>query len=474
MSAVVPPDRLLQVFQAQGRTALRWRESSAADRKKRIVRLREAVLDYRQGWYRAAEQDFRKQPGEVDLTELLPFCLEANQALRQLHRWMRPRPVRSTWMTLGTRAEVRYQPRGRCLIIGPSNYPINLVLSPLVSALAAGNTAILKPSELTPAMSGLLKQVLTDVFAPDEVAVFEGSSEVAQTLQDLPFDHVHFTGSTAVGKKVMASAARHLASLTLELGGKTPAIVDACADLKLAARNIVWAKFANAGQTCIAPDHIYVHASVMQRLGQLCRLEMEQAFGRSRADQESAGVLAHIVSQRHAQRLRDLIDDACQRGGRLLWGGHNGQAGTFVPPTLIEEPPADARLMQEEIFGPILPLLSFDDLDAVISRINLGPKPLALYVYSRSADRVGRIFAQTSSGGVCVNHALLQYLHGNLPFGGVNASGIGQSRGFFGFRAFSHERAVLQSRWPWLVRQLAPGAIPQWMRLVVHGGWRRW
>ncbi len=462
------------LFERQGATARAWRESTVDQRRSRILRLREAVLDRREDWYRAAWQDLRKSAGEVDLGELLPFCLEANQALRELRRWMRPKRVRPTWLTLGTRAQIRFQPRGRCLIIGPFNYPINLTLSPLVSALAAGNTAIVKPSELTPALSGLLARVIAEVFAPDEVAVLQGDAQMAQALQTLPFDHVHFTGSTAVGKQVMASASHHLASITLELGGKSPAIVDASADLLMAARNIVWAKFANAGQTCIAPDHVWVHESVKARWLQLCRQEIERAYGSSLVEQERGGALTHIVNERHAARLRALLDQARELGARVFVGGQASADLNFIQPTLIDEPPLEARILREEIFGPLLPVLGFQHLDSVVERINASPKPLALYVYSRTPAHIERVLTQTSSGGVCINHALIHYLHGGLPFGGINHSGIGQSRGFHGFRAFSHERAIVQTRWSWAVRAVLPGAVPPWMRALIRWGFKRW
>lgn len=473
MKSGVDSENLYQLFESQGPTALDWRESTPDQRCQRILRLREAVLDHREDWYRAAQEDFRKSAGEVDLAELLPFCLEANQALRQLRQWMRPRSVRPTWLTLGTRAQIRLQSRGRCLIIGPFNYPINLTLSPLVSALAAGNTAIVKPSELTPALSGLLARVIAQVFAPQEVAVVQGSAEVAQALQDLPFDHVHFTGSTAVGKKVMASAARHLASLTLELGGKSPAIVDASADLALAARNLVWAKFANAGQTCIAPDHVFVHESVKARLLELCQKEIERAYGSSLLEQERGGILTHIVNPRHLSRLRQLLEQARESGARVLVGGQVGAESNFMAPTLIDEPPAQTRIMQEEVFGPLLPVVAFSQWDGLVERLNAGPKPLALYLYSRTPRHIDQLLLKTRSGGVCINHALVHYLHGGLPFGGINESGIGQSRGFYGFRSFSHERAILETRWSWPVRLLSAGTIPTWMRSLIRWGWRR-
>ena len=285
-------DQLETLFAAQATTALRLRQSSWQERTAKIRQLREAVLARTEDWYSAAQADFGKPPGEVDLAEILPVCLEANDAIRHLKRWMKPRCVRPTLLTLGTRSHVQYQPKGRCLIIGPFNYPVNLTLGPLVSAVAAGNTAIVKPSELTPRLSALIAEVVREVFAEDEVAVLLGDAQLAIDLQKLPFDHVFFTGSPAVGQQVMAAAASHLASVTLELGGKSPTIVDASADLRLAARNIMWAKLANAGQTCIAPDHVYVHHSVKDEWVRCCQHEIEQAYGSSLQAQQASPHLA--------------------------------------------------------------------------------------------------------------------------------------------------------------------------------------
>jgi aldehyde dehydrogenase (NAD+) len=460
---------LREVFARQGATALRWRGSTASQRVAAILRLRDALLDQIDQVYEAAHQDVRKSAGEVDLGEILPVCLEANAVARHLARWMKPRPVGATWLTLGTRSQVQLQPRGRCLIIGPYNYPLNLTFSPLISALAAGNPVMLKPSELTPALSAVMARLIAQVFPEDEVAVFEGPAQVAQALQELPFDHVFFTGSTTVGRQVMAAAARHLASVTLELGGKSPSIVDASADLKLAARNVVWAKFANAGQTCIAPDHVYVHESVKDEWLACCRKELAQAYGDSLDAQEQT--LTHMVNERHAARVAGLLEDARQRGAQLLWGGQ--QRGRFIEPTLLDQVPEDAQMMRREIFGPLLPVMAYRELDEVIARVNAGPKPLALYLYSRTPEHVQRILAQTSSGGVCINHALLQYLHSGLPFGGVNESGMGQARGYHGFRSFSHERAVLKARWAWSVRLFSPGPVPMALRRLARWAFRR-
>jgi aldehyde dehydrogenase (NAD+) len=455
------------VFQRQGATALRLRSSTAAERIAKIRRLRDAVIAHTDDWYQAAQQDFRKPPGEVDLAEILPVCLEANDAIRNVRKWMKIKRVRPTLLTLGTRSHIQYVPRGRCLIIGPFNYPLNLTLGPLVSAIAAGNTAIIKPSELTPATSKLIGQLVREVFTDDEVAVFEGEADVAQALQTLPFDHVFFTGSPAIGKHVMAAAAKNLASVTLELGGKSPTIVDASADLALAAKNIMWSKFANAGQTCIAPDHVYVHASVKDAWLACCQAELERAFGAGMPAQQASPGLGRIVNARHTARLAALLADATDRGARVVTGGGVAQNDRFVQPTLLDHIPPGARIMQEEIFGPLLPIVAYTDLQDVIAEINAGPKPLALYLYSRTAANIDAVLAQTASGGACVNHALMQFLNSHLPFGGINNSGIGSAHGHYGFKAFSHERGVVRTQFSVAARLFSAGATPPLVRRFV-------
>ena len=467
----VPPE-LERVFALQAATALRLRQSTWAERVAKIRRLRDAVIARTRDWYRAAQADFGKPPGEVDLAEILPVCLEANAAIRHLKKWMKPRHVHPTLLTLGTRSHVQYQPKGRCLIIGPFNYPLNLTLGPLVSAIAAGNTAIVKPSELTPHLSALIAEVVREVFTEDEVAVVQGDAQLARALQGLPFDHVFFTGSPAIGQQVMAAAASHLTSVTLELGGKSPTIVDASADLRLAARNIVWAKFANAGQTCIAPDHVYVHHSVKDQWVQCCRQELQEAYGTRLQEQQASPHLARIVNTRHAERLIGLLEEAKARGARVLTGGGAEAQARFVQPTLLEHAPADARVMQEEIFGPLLPVIGFESLSEVVAAINSAPKPLALYIYSRNRANIQQVLGQTVSGGACVNHSLVQFLHGRLPFGGANHSGIGHAHGHHGFKAFSHERSVVQTRWSLVATLFAAGEVPPLLRKAIRAAFR--
>jgi aldehyde dehydrogenase (NAD+) len=282
------------------------------------------------------------------------------------------------------------------------------------------------------------------VFAPTEVAYFEGGQATAQALLALPFDHIFFTGSPAVGKLVMAAAAKNLTSITLELGGKSPTIVDETADITVAADNLMWGKFINSGQTCIAPDVLYVHASVKAKFIKACEAALTRLYGKPASRMKNAD-LTHIVNERHTQRLADLLEDAKKHGARIITGGKVDLATCMVTPTLLDKLSPDSRIMNEEIFGPVLPIVEYNDVDEVIAQINASPKPLALYVYSSNAAQIKKILQQTSSGGVCVNQCMMHYAQGNLPFGGVNNSGIGSAHGHHGFKAFSHERSVLSA-----------------------------
>jgi aldehyde dehydrogenase (NAD+) len=450
------PIDIQAAFDAQLATALAWRTSTAEQRLRRIRRLRDAMMAQREAFYAAFAQDYRKSPAEVEASEFLPVMEEIRHALGRLKRWMKPRSVWPTTTMLGTRASVQAQPRGRVLIIAPWNYPLSLCFGPLVSALAAGNAAIIKPSEMTPAVSALMGRIITAVFPANEVALFEGSQPTSRVLLDLPFDHIFFTGSPAVGKLVMAAAAKHLASVTLELGGKSPTIVDASANLKLAAETLMWGKFLNNGQTCVAPDHVYVHASVKAAFVDACRSVLQQRYGAGAQAQKASPDLARVVNRRHAQRLAGLLADAQRRGARVLAGGDVDEAICYIAPTLLDQIPAGAAILSEEIFGPLLPIIGYTELDEVIAAINAAPKPLALYVWSTDRRAVSKMLAQTSSGGACVNHCVAQFAHGNLPFGGVNNSGLGSAHGEHGFKTFSHERAVLRASPLMLIKLFFP------------------
>jgi aldehyde dehydrogenase (NAD+) len=371
------------------------------------------------------------------LGEIMPVTQAVDLALKHLRRWMRPQRVKTPVNMLGTRGEIRYEPKGATLIIAPWNVPVFLSFVPLTSAVAAGCTAIIKPSEMTPALGAVIRTIVP---------------EVAQALLRQPFDHIFYTGNPEIGKVVMRAAAEHLTSVTLELGGKSPVIIDESADVDAAAERLVWGKLLNGGQVCVAPDYVLVHESRKDELlGALDREFKAHAGGEAGRLPE----LTRIVNPRHHARVKGLLDDALARGARVVTGGQSDAAERFIAPTVLTDVPPDAKLMQEEIFGPLLPVLGYRDLNRALELINEKPKPLALYAFSRVKANVERILRGTSAGGTTINHVMLHGLHPNLPFGGVNNSGIGKSGGFYGFQAFSNERAVL--------RQTSRISFTRWM-----------
>ncbi|MRV70434.1 aldehyde dehydrogenase family protein [Duganella sp. FT92W] len=469
-----PAAVIAQCFAAQGPRALALRDSTAAQRIVKLRRLQAALLERRAALHAAFARDFGKPAAEVDLSELVPVLDEIHAAVSRLHQWMRPRRVAPTLTTLGTSARVLYQPKGRCLIIGPWNYPVSTVIGPLVSAVAAGNTVIIKPSEFTPAVNAVLDEMLAAVFEDDEVAVLHGAVATAQALLDCPFEHIFFTGSPAVGKLVMAAAARHLASVTLELGGKSPVIVDDSADLGRAAEVIMWGKLLNAGQSCVAPDTLFVQRNVHDELLRRCRELIAARYGKTDGDVAASPDLARMIHARHAGRIGALIDDARRLGAQVVAGGGHDAEACYVAPTLLANVPPAAQLAREEIFGPVLPVVAFDAIDEVLAHINAGPKPLALYLWSAHQPTIARVTQATSSGSVVVNHCMQQYAHTGLPFGGANNSGIGNSHGWYGFKAFSHERAMLRGGAVLLVKAFFPPYTRTRQRLLdALIGWLR-
>ena len=464
-STETPQERLEQLFVDQLPTALRGRSTTAKERLGRLTEFRDALLTRRAQFYEAFQEDFRKPAAEVELSEFLPVLEEVRQARKHLRGWMRPQRTPLSLTAPGTRSHILAQPRGRCLILGPWNYPLNTLLCPLVSAISAGNTVILKPSELAPAVAAVISELVHSVFDPCEVATVNGGADTAKRLLALPFDHVFFTGSTTVGRQVMAAAAKHLTSVTLELGGKSPTIIDRSADITAAAESLMWGKLVNFGQSCVAPDYVFVHNSVREGFVKECRRVVAQRYG-DPAQQRETTDLARIINVRHAERIASLIDDALAKGAIAKIGGGHDAAARFIEPTLLECPLEPMRVLEEEIFGPVLPVVGYDTLDDVIAYINARPKPLALYVWSRDEAITQLVLQQTSSGGACINQCMLQYVNSHLPFGGVNESGIGNSHGYYGFRAFSHERAVLRGGRYNFVKMMMPPYTASRQRLV--------
>jgi aldehyde dehydrogenase (NAD+) len=432
-------DELERVYAKQLERSASVAAAAAGERIDKIRRLRDAVLARRAEIHAALWEDYRKPAPEVDLSEIYPVTGEAKHAIRHLRRWMKPRRVRAPLALLGSRSSVMYEPKGVVLIISPWNFPVNLTFGPLVSAIAAGNCVILKPSEMTPHTSACMKRIVGDLFDESEVAVIEGDATVAEALLKKRFDHIFFTGSPAVGKIVMKAAAEHLTSVTLELGGKSPVIVDRTANLDEAARKIAWGKFLNSGQICIAPDYLLVddaiHAAFIPKLRDAIHAET-----------------GWLVNDRHAARVKRLFDGAIAGGAQVVAGGTFDQRK--VAPTVLDNVAPDSAVMQEEIFGPLLPIIRYRSLDDALRMINEREKPLVLYLFSRSRAVIRDVLRGTRAGGTAVNDTLVHFYQRNLPFGGVGNSGVGKAHGFYGFEAFSNARGVLEQPLPFSTIQL--------------------
>ena len=435
-----------ELFASQLPTSIAWRSSTLVERKERLLKLLNWITTHQEAIHEALWLDFNKPAIEVDLNEIFPVTSEIKHCLKNLSNWMRPQPQPTPLPMLGTSAFVVAEPKGRALLISPWNFPFNLAIGPLVSALAAGCPAILKPSEYAPHTAQLVQDLVSDLFAPHEVAVCLGEKEVASELLGLPFDHIFFTGSPAIGKIVMRAAAQHLSSVTLELGGKSPVILDASADLKDAAEKLIWGKFVNCGQTCIAPDYILVPEDKKDIFIGHAREVLNRYY-----DPEEKGIMqspdyARLINAKHFDRIRQLLEDSLQKGAQVEAGGELDEETRYVAPTLISNISEDMLVFQEEIFGPILPILTYSHLNDALALIHSQPKPLALYFFGKDESRAKRVMAETSSGNLVINDCVLHFLHSELPFGGVNNSGIGKAHGKYGFLAFSNEKGVLKQR----------------------------
>jgi aldehyde dehydrogenase (NAD+) len=427
---------LPKLFQVQQQWRWKAKLSTIEERKKLLRKLKQTVISYEEEIGNALKSDFQKPQTEVLLSEILPVLSEIHTTLKNLHRWSRRRSVGGGPMFWGTKSFVIREARGTVLIISPWNYPFALAMVPLISAIASGNTALLKPSELTPHTSAILEKIISEVFEPRLVAVAQGGVEIATELLTFPFDHIFFTGSTAVGKIVMAAAAKNLSSLTLELGGKSPVIVDATCNIKQAAEKIIWGKLFNSGQTCIAPDYVFVDATIKESFIK----ELQLALERQQSPSSNNGAL--IITEKHAHRLRQLTVESMSEGARSLTPTQSLDPRSLSL-ILLDDPPYTSRVMQEEVFGPILPILTFTALKEPIQFIQGRPKPLALYIFSKDKNAINEILSNTSAGGVCINDTLVQISNHSLPFGGVGESGMGNYHGEAGFRTFTHEKSVL-------------------------------
>ncbi|MGA0996519.1 MAG: aldehyde dehydrogenase family protein [Vulcanococcus sp.] len=408
-------------------------------RLEQLDRLDAALSAHSDAVLEALAKDLGKPDVEAYF-EVVAVRQEISLCRRQLRRWIAPKKVSVPLSQRPGRAEVIAEPLGCVLIIGPWNYPFHLAIQPLVSALAAGNTAILKPSEHAPATAQLISSLIGEAFPPEIVQVVQGDGSTAQALLAERFDHIFFTGGERIGKLVMAAAAQHLTPVTLELGGKSPAVVLRDADLEVTSRRLVWGKCLNAGQTCIAPDYLLVERSARTSLIQSLGERLTACFGEEPLDSSD---LASIVNDAQYGRLSALLEQARERG-QVLLGGTCDPERRRIAPTVIQVNDREDPLMQEELFGPLLPILEVDGLEQAIEWINQRPKPLALYLISSSQRNQETVLNKTSSGGVCFNDVVMQVGVPELPFGGVGASGMGAYHGKAGFDTFSHQRSVLR------------------------------
>lgn len=407
-----------------------------AYRLEQLKKLRDALTANEKRIIEALNNDLNKSEFEAFSTEIGIVYEELAFTLKHLRRWMAPKRVRTALTHIGSRGRIIPEPYGTALIIAPWNYPFQLAVSPLIGALAAGNTALLKPSELTPATSALLADMLGGIYSEEYVAVVQGGPDVSQELLAQPVDYIFFTGSVNVGKIVMQAAAERLIPLTLELGGKSPCIVHEDAELKLAARRIAFGKFTNAGQTCIAPDYVLAHRSIKNKLIPHLREAIRELYGPDPLFNPSYG---RIVSEKHFKRLVSFLGN-----GSIAAGGRTDPDRLRIEPTLLDQATWDMPVMQEEIFGPILPILEYDDIQETVDMINARPKPLALYLFTRDAGTEKAVVGSVSYGGGCVNDTLMHIATPYLPFGGVGESGMGAYHGKGSFDTFTHYKSVLK------------------------------
>lgn len=463
----LPENSLKSRFQRLKASGLRLRNEPLSERKARLRKLESWIHNNRERIRQAVHADYGKPLLEVDTSEIYPVLAELRHALRHMDEWARPVKIDATVTFVGTRSEIRYEPKGTCLIIAPWNFPFNLCLGPLVSCLAAGNNAIVKPSELTPHTSALVRELVTEVFSDDIAVVVEGGVEESQRLLELPFDHIFFTGSTAVGKLVMQAAGKNLSSVTLELGGKSPTLIDGTANLDDAAKRIAFGKFFNNGQTCIAPDYILIEKTVHDRFVDLLKKEVLKLFGEGSNISEQSASYARLATARQYHRINELVQDATQRGAQAERLGTFNEKTNFMAPVFLTGLSPEARIWEEEIFGPVLPIETFESIDQAVEIINGRPKPLALYIFSQSKKFQESLLRQTSSGTACINECVLQFTHPNLPFGGVNQSGIGKSHGQYGFLTFSNEKPILRQKSGWATPYLLYPPYTNRMKKIV-------
>jgi aldehyde dehydrogenase (NAD+) len=446
MQANIDATAIEEVFRKQKAASMRLKQRTVQERLDSLRQLKEWIKSNREKIKEAVWDDLKKPSTETDLSEIYVVLSEISYVVKWLPKWAEAHKIKGYLPLAGSKSYIQMEPKGMALIISPWNYPFNLAVGPLVSAVAAGCTVILKPSEMAPSTSRLISGMVSEVFREEEVTVIEGGPPVVHTLLSKPFDHVFFTGSPTVGKSVMKAASEHLTSVTLELGGKSPVLIDKACKISEVAERVVWGKFLNCGQTCVAPDYVLVHETEADRFFEEVKVQVRKMFNpkdRGTVNNEDYG---RIINPQHLERLQDMLSEALDKGAQVVLGGEVDKAGNYMAPTVLREVRTDLKLMQEEIFGPLLPVLTYSDIDEAIAFINSKPKPLAIYVFSEEDFFSDYVLTHTSSGTAVINDCAVQFGHPGLPFGGVGQSGMGKSHGYYGFLAFSNQKAVLHQK----------------------------
>jgi acyl-CoA reductase-like NAD-dependent aldehyde dehydrogenase len=406
-------------------------------RIQQLKKIKQFIIDNEESIYQALKLDLNKPPLESFAAEITILNKEIDYAIKYIKTWSSCQKTQVPWQLLPASAKIYPEPLGVVLIIGAWNYPLQLVIAPLIGAIAAGNCAIIKPSELAPHTSRLVAEIIAQKFPPEYITVIEGGVETSQDLLQSQFDHIFFTGGAAVGKIVMTAAAKHLTPVTLELGGKNPCIVDTDIDITNTIKRITWGKFLNAGQSCLAPDYLLVNHHIKDDLVTGIKQHLQTAYG---DNPQLSPDYARIINHKHFDRLEKLL-----QSGKIIIGGDTNRDELYIAPTVIDDAKWSDVLMQEEIFGPILPIITYTDIATAIATINSLPKPLALYLFSRNQNLQTQILQSTSSGGVCLNDTMMHFSLPSLPFGGVGNSGIGKYHGKASFDTFSHYKSVYKN-----------------------------
>ena len=430
-----------QIFALQSKHQWQTRVSTAEERIEKLQQLKAAIQSQEDEIRAALHADLGKSADNAQLEIALCYT-DIDHAVANLADWMTPVEIEPSEQFPGAKASTVYEARGVVLLFGPWNFPFCLIFQPLVAIIAAGNCALVKPNEMSPEVSQVTARIIRASFEPEEIAVFEGGVELANRLLTLPVQHIFFTGSPAVGKVVMAAAAKHLASVTLELGGKNPVIIDRSADIGDAAAKIAAARNMNSGQVCLCPENVWVAEEQADEFAAAVEASYQQLFYENGSLNKDA--CGRIVDRRNFERVRGYLDDAREKGATVVCGGATDPETLSVHPTLLRDVPPHAQLLAEENFGPILTLFTYRDIDEAIAAIQQQPKPLALYLFTQDDQSTDYVLQRTSSGGVTVNNCVAHCIEHHLPFGGVNNSGMGRYHGVHGFRELSHERAVLR------------------------------